>query len=251
MVKLFGGDKYHRHFAKNCRRLLKVAALTERRTVTSRPIVRRRFVRSAAILVAFAGPAAVVTSSQSPTPLPVHNAVVAGDYAHNNMAAASRSHRRDCVEDPCRPPAPPKPDRPQPAIGQSQLATASPAPPPRPPAPPAAPLAYSCKSQPHAGNCNIIYNIVHTHGWDDVQAACAWWIVLKESGGNERARNPSSGAYGLGQALPASKMAVVAPDYLSNPWTQAKWMIDVYIPQRPKYRTPCGAQAFWAAHGWY
>ncbi len=80
------------------------------------------------------------------------------------------------------------------------------------------------------------------------QFAAFAWIIDHESGWNVEARNPSSGAYGLGQALPASKMAPYGPDYLTDPVTQIKWAL-AYMDGR--YGSPDAAKAFWESHGWY
>lgn len=69
-----------------------------------------------------------------------------------------------------------------------------------------------------------------------------------ESGWNERAENPSSGAYGIPQSLPGSKMATAGSDWRSSSPTQIAWGLG-YIKAR--YRDPCGAWSFWQAHHWY
>ncbi|MEV7283701.1 transglycosylase SLT domain-containing protein [Streptomyces sp. NPDC093252] len=73
-------------------------------------------------------------------------------------------------------------------------------------------------------------------------------IVQRESGWNVTATNASSGAYGLVQALPASKMASAGSDWKTNPATQIEWGID-YMNSR--YGSPLGAWEFWQANGWY
>ncbi|MEU0603446.1 transglycosylase SLT domain-containing protein [Streptomyces sp. NPDC006393] len=73
-------------------------------------------------------------------------------------------------------------------------------------------------------------------------------IVEHESGWNPHATNASSGAYGLVQALPASKMSSAGADWKSNPKTQIKWGLD-YMNSR--YGSPAKAWNFWQAHGWY
>ena len=73
-------------------------------------------------------------------------------------------------------------------------------------------------------------------------------IITHESGWNVFALNPTSGAYGLGQALPAFKMSSHGPDWCCNPMTQIRWAYD-YMNER--YGGPDGAWAFWQAHGWY
>ncbi|MEU6405923.1 transglycosylase SLT domain-containing protein [Streptomyces sp. NPDC046985] len=73
-------------------------------------------------------------------------------------------------------------------------------------------------------------------------------IVEHESGWNIHATNTASGAYGLVQALPASKMASAGPDWKNNPATQIKWGLD-YMNSR--YGSPVKAWSFWQANGWY
>ncbi|MFF0432413.1 transglycosylase SLT domain-containing protein [Streptomyces sp. NPDC004327] len=73
-------------------------------------------------------------------------------------------------------------------------------------------------------------------------------IVEHESGWNHTATNSSSGAYGLVQALPGSKMASAGSDWKTNPATQIKWGLD-YMNQR--YGSPNAAWDFWQSHGWY
>jgi hypothetical protein len=73
-------------------------------------------------------------------------------------------------------------------------------------------------------------------------------IWNKESGWKTTDKNSSSGAYGIPQALPASKMAAYGSDYLTNPVPQIKWGLS-YIKGR--YNSPCGAWSFWQSHNWY
>jgi hypothetical protein len=73
-------------------------------------------------------------------------------------------------------------------------------------------------------------------------------LITRESGFNPYARNARSGAFGLGQALPATKMAPYGADYLTNPDTQMRWMIS-YVKSR--YGTPANAWSFWQQHRWY
>jgi len=80
------------------------------------------------------------------------------------------------------------------------------------------------------------------------QFQCFSNIVTRESGWNYKAVNSSSGAYGLMQALPGSKMASAGADWATNPITQVRWGIS-YMNGR--YGSPCGAWGFWQAHHWY
>lgn len=73
------------------------------------------------------------------------------------------------------------------------------------------------------------------------------FIVSHESGWRVNATNPSSGAYGLPQALPGSKMASAGSDWRTNPVTQLKWMKG-YVS---RYGGGPGAAAFWKSHHWY
>ncbi|WP_173872612.1 transglycosylase SLT domain-containing protein [Streptomyces albus subsp. chlorinus] len=80
------------------------------------------------------------------------------------------------------------------------------------------------------------------------QYQCFSEIVSRESGWNYKATNASSGAYGLVQALPGSKMASAGADWRTNPATQIKWGLN-YMNDR--YGSPCGAWDFWQANNWY
>ncbi|MDH6116601.1 FKBP-type peptidyl-prolyl cis-trans isomerase [Kitasatospora sp. GAS204A] len=83
---------------------------------------------------------------------------------------------------------------------------------------------------------------------DSTQFQCFSNIVTRESGWDYTATNAGSGAYGLVQALPGSKMASVGADWRTNPETQIKWGLG-YMNDR--YGSPCGAWSFWQAHSWY
>lgn len=80
------------------------------------------------------------------------------------------------------------------------------------------------------------------------QYSCLDSVVRHESGWNHRATNPSSGAYGLMQALPGSKMSSAGSDWRTNPVTQIKWGLS-YMNAR--YGSPCGAWNFWLKNRWY
>ncbi|MEV6025505.1 transglycosylase SLT domain-containing protein [Streptomyces sp. NPDC052036] len=80
------------------------------------------------------------------------------------------------------------------------------------------------------------------------QFQCFSNIVDHESSWNYRAVNASSGAYGLFQALPGSKMSSVGADWQTNPATQIKWGLN-YMNSR--YGSPCDAWSFWQANSWY
>jgi hypothetical protein len=90
--------------------------------------------------------------------------------------------------------------------------------------------------------------LVADRGWSSSQFSCLVSLWNRESGWRYTASNPGSGAYGIPQALPGSKMSSVASDWRTNPVTQIKWGLS-YIADR--YGTPCGAWGHSQATGWY
>lgn len=85
-------------------------------------------------------------------------------------------------------------------------------------------------------------------GWGDQQFDCLNSLWKKESGWRWNASNGSSGAYGIPQSLPGSKMASAGSDWANNPATQITWGLG-YIANR--YGTPCSAWAHSQAVNWY
>ena len=86
------------------------------------------------------------------------------------------------------------------------------------------------------------------YGWGDKQFWCLDGLWTKESKWNYRSSNTRSGAHGIPQALPASKMEVIGTDWRTNPVTQISWGLH-YIDKR--YETPCGAFAKFKRTNWY
>ena len=88
------------------------------------------------------------------------------------------------------------------------------------------------------------------YGFSASQWSCLERLWIGESGWNYRAENSSSGAYGIPQSLPASKMASVGSDYRTNPVTQIKWGLG-YI--KSSYGSPCNALHSWNSRypHWY
>ena len=84
--------------------------------------------------------------------------------------------------------------------------------------------------------------------WGDGDYDALVWLWNKESGWQWNATNPSSGAYDIPQALPASKLASAGDDWKDNAATQIKWGLN-YIAGR--YGSPSAAKTFWLAHNWY
>jgi hypothetical protein len=95
---------------------------------------------------------------------------------------------------------------------------------------------------------SIAFNMMSSFGFSaSTQFSCLNDIWTRESGWNYLAEN-ASGAYGIPQALPGSKMASAGADWATDPTTQIRWGLG-YI--QSTYGTPCAAWAFWQANGWY
>ena len=94
----------------------------------------------------------------------------------------------------------------------------------------------------------IAKQLVTARGWDGTQFGCLVDLWDRESHWNVHAGNPVTGAYGIPQALPGSKMATAGPDWQNNATTQIKWGLG-YIASR--YGTPCAAWAHSESTGWY
>lgn len=111
--------------------------------------------------------------------------------------------------------------------------------------------ALSVASEPVStgGNVATGREMAAARGWAGAQWNCLNALWTRESGWQARIWNTQgSGAYGIPQALPASKMASAGPDYMTNPVTQIRWGLG-YI--RARYGTPCGAWAHETADSWY
>ncbi len=84
--------------------------------------------------------------------------------------------------------------------------------------------------------------------YGDDQFACFSWIISRESNWDPSATNRSSGAYGLPQSLPGSKMASAGADWRTNPATQIIWGVQY---MKTRYGSPCEARSYWESHGNY
>ena len=85
-------------------------------------------------------------------------------------------------------------------------------------------------------------------GWSERQWRCLDRLWTHESNWHHLARNRGSGAYGIPQALPGSKMSSAGPDWRTSAATQIRWGLG-YIERR--YGSPCAAWGHAAAAGWY
>jgi len=86
------------------------------------------------------------------------------------------------------------------------------------------------------------------YGWSSSQFSCLNLLWQRESNWEVYADNPSSGAYGIPQALPGYKMASAGSDWQTSAYTQIKWGLG-YI--RDVYGSPCGAWSHETSYGWY
>jgi hypothetical protein len=104
-------------------------------------------------------------------------------------------------------------------------------------------------AQPEDGTAKAYaLEYISQRDWGMDQFSCLVNLWTKESNWRHLAKNPSSGAYGIPQALPGSKMATEGADWMTNYETQVRWGVK-YIAAR--YKTPCGAWAYFLENNWY
>ena len=103
-------------------------------------------------------------------------------------------------------------------------------------------------SAPSGSPQQIAEQMLSQFGWSSSQFSCLQPLWALESGWNIYASNPGSGAYGIPQALPGSKMASAGPDWQSDAATQIRWGL-TYI--QGTYGSPCAAWSHEEADGWY
>ncbi len=112
----------------------------------------------------------------------------------------------------------------------------------------------SRSDSPHAYG-TIAYNkwfarvyMQEKYGWGADQFSALEQLWQRESGWSQNAHNSSSGAHGIPQSLPGSKMASFGSDWATNPETQIKWGLS-YIDS--VYGSPAGALSSSHSRGWY
>jgi hypothetical protein len=106
----------------------------------------------------------------------------------------------------------------------------------------------STPAAPSGSPQQIAAAMLGSFGWSSGEFGCLKSLWNAESGWNPSATNPISGAYGIPQALPGSKMASAGADWQTNPATQIKWGLG-YIQQ--VYGSPCAAWSHEQSTGWY
>ena len=115
---------------------------------------------------------------------------------------------------------------------------------------PSAQPSYAAVAVPDPGSAQrIAYDLLPSYGFDQgASFTCLVYLWDRESGWRYNAQEPTSGAYGIPQSLPASKMAMFGSDYLTDPTTQIRWGL-WYI--KATYGTPCNAWNHDSGDGWY
>ena len=110
-------------------------------------------------------------------------------------------------------------------------------------------VIYVTSSPPDPGTAqSTAYGIMASFGFNPATYfGCLLDIWNRESGWRYDAEN-ASGAYGIPQALPGSKMASAGADWQTDPATQIRWGLG-YI--KNVYGNPCSAWAFEEADGYY
>ena len=111
-------------------------------------------------------------------------------------------------------------------------------------------IVYVTSRPPDPGSAQYIaYNMLASFGFSPTTfLGCLKEMWDRESGWRYDAENPASGAYGIPQALPGSKMASAGADWQTNPATQIEWGLG-YI--KAIYGDPCKAWAFWQVNHYY
>jgi hypothetical protein len=112
----------------------------------------------------------------------------------------------------------------------------------------AQPARQAAVTTPSGSPEQIAGQMLSQFGWSSSQFSCLQPLWERESGWSLTAENPTSGAYGIPQALPAAQMSSAGADWQTDAATQIRWGL-TYIQGR--YGSPCGAWAHEESDGWY
>ena len=112
----------------------------------------------------------------------------------------------------------------------------------------AAKKAAAATAAPSGSPQQIAAAMLGSFGWSSSQFSCLDPLWAHESRWSVSAYNAGSGAFGIPQALPGSRMASAGPDWQTDAATQIRWGLE-YI--KGTYGSPCGAWAHEEATGWY
>lgn len=181
----------------------------------------------------------MMTAAQSLSQFHRMRASLAGRQREHDIAVARAAMRAAAAKAAARRAAAAKA-----AAQQAAQATAQ-----QQPAPAAQPSAQQAVVTVASGSPQqIAEQMLSQYGWPASQFSCLQPLWERESGWSVTAENPSSGAYGIPQALPGSQMASAGADWQTDAATQIHWGLS-YIQSR--YGSPCGAWAHEEADGWY
>lgn len=112
----------------------------------------------------------------------------------------------------------------------------------------AQPAQQAAAITPSGSPEQVAERMLSQFGWSSGQFSCLQPLWEHESGWSVTAENPSSGAYGIPQALPAAQMTSAGADWQTDAATQIRWGL-TYIQGR--YGSPCGAWGHEEAANWY
>jgi len=112
----------------------------------------------------------------------------------------------------------------------------------------AQPAQQAAVTAPSGSPEQIAQRMLGQFGWSSGQFSCLQPLWEHESGWNVTAENPTSGAYGIPQALPGSQMSSAGADWQTDAATQIRWGL-TYIQGR--YGSPCGAWSHEQEVSWY
>jgi hypothetical protein len=178
-------------------------------------------------------------------------AQAAYEVSQNAKRAAAEEQSRRQAEAAARAaaqaPANPDPRNPAPGVPVPAPSVESPTPAP-PPVVVVVPSVPGGAVNDPAGARNYAAGRLSAYGWSQDQFQCLAQLWTKESNWLTTATNPDSGAYGIAQALPASKYASAGSDWLISYRTQVDWGL-AYILNR--YGSPCGAWNHSVVKNWY
>lgn len=227
-----------------------LANTSQQRARRSVHVILKRCAAAASILFVamIAAYAAPVTSARQEAKLIEPQRIAATPVSLDLTVANANRQRKDChLSGECTNPRPtPTPSAPPPVVEPpSDKAVKRTTKPPAPKPPVNVPTSCNQYSGYQATACAMV---VAKGGWGLGQMPCLVNLWMKESHWNPTAKNRSSGAYGIPQALPGSKMASAGADWATNAETQIRWGIG-YIAGR--YGNPCGAWSHSQATGWY
>ena len=115
-----------------------------------------------------------------------------------------------------------------------------------PEAPSAGVIATACMLDDRQDIASAL--MAERYGWGAGEFSGLSSLWERESGWDVLASKPSSGAYGIPQALPGSKMGAYGGDWQNNAVTQIEWGL---ASINDSYGTPCGAWSAFQSQGWY